>query len=268
MVQGVQGRTTGIFTPRLRGSTADGIERAATLPKTNLTTPVNPKALLPNVLGNFAYPTYEMQGGPSPEATGNAIFEVINNSMNIPTGGSGDGSNKYTDAIRFLQKQLDSGAYGKSYDRLSTQLGKTGRRAGRDIDAASLEAIAGFSSQDPMEQYTYAPSTAQIPQAALVNYLTSIGAGTNEVDANRDFLQQMINSENAQAMQYTNEIGQAQNAQRDAAIQAVYGNQAYSQSQLGIAQQAQQMAIEQAKEKERKDLNDQILKYILAGGKR
>lgn len=270
MARGVIGRTTGVFAPRLKGGTADSAERNSLRPSTlsakNTTTPVNPKALLPNVLGNFGYPTYEMTGQPSPEEIGNAIYDAINNFTNPPKVG-GVGGNKYTDAIKFLQKQLKSGAYGQSYDSLSTQLGQTGLAAGQQIDAASLAAIAGLSSREPLAQYTYAPSTAQIPQAALSNYLTSIGAGTNEVDANRNFLQQMINSENAQTQQYSDAVAQSQDAQRDAAIQAVYGNQAYSQSQLGTAQQAQQMAINQAKEKERKMLNDKIVEYILAGGK-
>lgn len=269
MARGVIGRETGVFAPRLKGGTAErNAQRKPTLPAKNTTTPVNPKALQPNIIGNFPYPTYEMTGQPSPEAKGNAIADSIINGMNPPkVGGGGGGGNKYTDAIKFLQKQLKSGAYGQSYDSLSTQLGQTGLAAGQQIDAASLAAIAGLSSREPLAQYTYAPSTAQIPQAALSNYLTSIGAGTNEVDANRNFLQQMINSENTQTQQYTDAVAQSQNAQRDAAIQAVYGNQAYSQSQLGTAQQAQQMAINQAKEKERKMLNDKIVEYILAGGK-
>lgn len=176
-------------------------------------------------------------------------------------------SNPYTNAIKLLQQEIDSGRYGTPYDRLSTQLSTIGLAAGQDIDAASLAAIAGLSSRNPLAQSTYAPSTAQIPQAALSDYLTSIGAGTNEVDANRNFLQQMINSENAQAQQYTSQINQAQDAQREAAIQAVYGNQAYSQSQLTAAQSAQEFAINAAREAELKKLTDQILQATLKGGK-
>jgi hypothetical protein len=302
MARGVVGRDTGVFAPRL---TADRSEQRAVKPpfvsadrsaqraagptipskKVSTKTPVNPKALLPNILGNFPYPTYEMTGQLSPEAAGNAIFDAINNNMNTPIGNGGGGggvvSNPYTDAIRILQKQISGGKYGtsyadsikilqdqinsgnyaKSFNRLSTQLGKTGLAAGQDIDAASLAAIAGLSSREPMSQYTYSPFTAQIPQTALTDYLGSIGAGTNEVDANQNFLQSMINSENAQMQQYTGSVNQAQNAQRDAAIQAVYGNQAYSQSQLGAAQQAQEFAIKAAREAELKKIQDQILGY-------
>lgn len=317
MARGVVGRDTGVFAPRLTAArseqgavkptfvSADRSEQRAagpTIPskKVSTKTPVNPKALQPNPLGNFPYPTYEMTGQPSPEATGNAIFDAINNFTNTPTGGGGV-SNPYTDAIRLLQQeiaggkygtsyvdaiklleqriaggqygtsyddsikiiqdQIDSGVYGKPFNRLSNQLSSTGLIAKQDIDAASANAVRALSRRDPMAGYSYEPSTAQIPQAALSNYLTSIGAGTNEVDANRNFLQSMIESENAQTQQYTNAVSQAQNAQRDAAIQGVYGNQAYSQSQLSSAQQAQEFAIKAAREAELKKLTDQILGY-------
>lgn len=196
---------------------------------------------------------------PKPKVVSNPYTNAIKLLQQEIAGGQYGTS--YADSIKILQDQIDSGQYGTPYDRLSTQLGQTGLAAGQQIDAASLAAITGLSSRDPLAQSVYAPSTAQIPQAALSDYLTSIGAGTNEVDANRNFLQSMIDSENAQAQQYTSQINQAQDAQRDAAIQAVYGNQAYSQGQLGTAQSAQEFAINAAREAELKKLTDQILDY-------
>lgn len=196
---------------------------------------------------------------PQPKVVSNPYTNAIKLLQQQIAGGQYGTS--YDDSIKIIQDQIDSGQYGTPYDRLSTQLGQTGLAAGQQIDAASLAAITGLSSRDPLAQSTYAPSTAQIPQAALSDYLTSIGAGTNEVDANRNFLQSMIDSENAQAQQYTSQINQAQDAQREAAIQAVYGNQAYSQSQLGTAQSAQEFAINAAREAELKKLQDQILGY-------
>ena len=302
MARGVVGRDTGVFAPRLKGDGKNGKQgnfqdRATpSLPSFVTSQPTLPTGTTPPVLGgrgNYASvagavdainaawkakaPALNTSWGAKPNplagfdelgAEAEALFQAWLEANQRPSGGGGGGGNPYTDAIKVLQQQISSGQYGNAFDRLSTQLGKTGRQAGRDIDAASLAAIAGLSSQDPMSQYTYAPSTAQIPQTALSNYLTSIGAGTNEVNANRDFLQQMINSENAQAMQFTNEVSQAQNAQRDAAIQAVYGNQAYARGELGTAQQAQEFAIRAAREEELKKLQDQILQYTLQGGKR
>ena len=196
---------------------------------------------------------------PKPKVVSNPYTNAIKLLQQQIAGGQYGTS--YDDSIKIIQDQIDSGQYGTPYDRLSTQLGQTGLAAGQQIDAASLAAIQALSSRDPLAQSTYAPSTAQIPQAALSDYLTSIGAGTNEVDANRNFLQSMIDSENAQAQQYTSQINQSQDAQREAAIQAVYGNQAYSQSQLGTAQSAQEFAINAAREAELKKLTDQIWGY-------
>jgi hypothetical protein len=296
MARGVTGRPTGVFAPRLKSDGKDGkqgnfqdratpslpslVTGQPTLPAGRFFTnpPQQPLVSGQQTAGIPPYDPTSSKGTPAYrgnplaglaeiDAEADAIVNAWKEANPIPSGGGG-GGNPYTNAIRVLQQQISSGQYGNAFDRLSTQLGKTGRQARGDINAASLEAIAGLSSQDPMSQYTYAPSTAQIPQTALSDYLTSIGAGTNEVNANRDFLQQMINSENAQAMQYTGEIEQAQNAQRDAAIQAVYGNQAYAKGQLGAAQQAQKFAIRAAREEELKKLQDQILQYTLQGGKR
>lgn len=291
MARGVVGRETGVFAPRLKGDSKDGrqgnfqdrtgpslpslVTGQPTLPAGRFfTTPLEqPSGAQPPAGGTFQTDYTVIPKGYVDAEVGTAIAKAreldaaIAAATAAATAGGG-GSNPYTDAIRVLQQQISSGQYGRSFDRLSTQLGRTGRQAQGDIDAATLAAIAGLSGQDPMSQYTYAPSTAQIPQTALSDYLTSIGAGTNEVNANRDFLQQMINSENAQAMQYTSEVEQAQNAQRDAAIQAVYGNQAYSLGQLSAAQQAQEFAIKAAREAELKKIQDQILQYTLQGGKR
>lgn len=336
MARGVVGRDTGVFAPRLKGGTADGMDRA------------NQRSAISNALINFQGGTKPIlpsfvTGGQSTLPAGRFFTNLPTQPAQPPAGGTfqtdytlipkeylevetgmakaeaeridnaliaaedaaknrgGVASNPYTDAIRLLQQeiaggkygtsyvdaiklleqriaggrygtsyddsikiiqdQIDSGVYGKPFNRLSNQLSSTGLIAKQDIDAASANAVRALSRRDPMAQYSYEPSTAQIPQAALSNYLTSIGAGTNEVDANRNFLQSMIESENAQAQQYTNAVSQAQNAQRDAAIQGVYGNQAYSQSQLSSAQQAQEFAIKAAREAELKKLTDQILGY-------
>ena len=286
MARGVVGRDTGVFAPRL---TADRSEQRAVKPPfvsadrseqraAGPTKIVKKTRIDPNVIPK----TYEEAEIAITDAKAKKIVEdIILTSTPPKTSGGGVVSNPYTNAIRILEKQISSGKYGTSFadsikilqdqidsgsyaqpfNRLSTQLGTTGLAAGQDIDAASLAAIAGLSSREPMSQYTYSPFTAQIPQTALSDYLGSIGAGTNEVDANRNFLQSMINSENAQMQQYTGSVNQAQNAQRDAAIQAVYGNQAYSQSQLGAAQQAQEFAIKAASEAELKKLTDQILGF-------
>ena len=112
----------------------------------------------------------------------------------------------------------------------------------------------------------YSAGTTQIPQTALSNYLNAIGASTSSVDAGRNFLQGLIDASASGAAQSQAAQQQAYEAQRQAGISALTGNQQFQQANLSTATQAQQMAIAQAKEKERKALEDQILEYVLKGG--
>jgi pectate lyase len=77
----------------------------------------------------------------------------------------------------------------------------------------------------------------------------------------------MIDAQTASAGQYSAGNQQGFNLMRQSAQDALTGNQQYAQSQLAMAQQAQQMAIAQAKERERKAIEDQILAYVLKGGR-
>jgi hypothetical protein len=175
-------------------------------------------------------------------------------------------ANPYTTAIKTLQQRLGSGEYGTSFDNLSTMLGTTATGAGQRIDDATASALAGLRSSDPMAAYQFNAPTTQIPQTALNTYLNSIGASTSSVDAGRQLLQGMIDAQTASAGQYSAGAQQGFDLQRQAAQDALTGNQQYAQSQLALARQAQEMAIAQAKERERKAIEDQILEYVLRGG--
>ena len=180
---------------------------------------------------------------------------------------SGPVSNPYTDAIKILQQRLSGGGYGTSYDNLSTLLGTTSGTARGQIDQATADAIAQMSSRNALATpINYSAGTTQIPQTALSNYLNAIGASTSSVDAGRNFLQGLIDSSASGAAQSQAAQQQAYEAQRQAGISALTGNQQFQQANLSTATQAQQMAIAQAKEKERKALEDQILEYVLKGG--
>jgi hypothetical protein len=174
--------------------------------------------------------------------------------------------NPYNNAIKTLQQRLGSGEYGTSFDNLSTMLGTTATGAGQRIDDATASALAGLRSSDPMAAYQFNAPTTQIPQTALNTYLNSIGASTSSVDAGRQLLQGMIDAQTASAGQYSAGAQQGFDLQRQAAQDALTGNQQYAQSQLALARQAQEMAIAQAKERERKAIEDQILEYVLRGG--
>ena len=186
--------------------------------------------------------------------------------LNNRNSGGGAG-NPYTNAIKTLQKQLSGGGYGASFDNLSTMLGTTATGAGQRIDNATTSALAGLRSSDPMAAYQFNASSAQVPQTTLNTYLNSIGAGTSSVDSGRQLLQGMIDAQTASAGQYSAGNQQGFNLMRQSAQDALTGNQQYAQSQLAMSRQAQEMAIAQAKEKERKAIEDQILAYVLKGGR-
>jgi hypothetical protein len=215
----------------------------------------------------FGLNTWEQMGRPNPNDAANTAADNLARFFASGSRTSSGAGNPYTNAIKILQKQLSGGGYGTSYDNLSTLLGTTATGAGQRIDNATASALAGLRSSDPMAAYQFNAGATQIPQTALNTYLNSIGASTSSVDAGRQLLQGMIDSQSASAGQYSAGNQQGFDLQRQAAQDALTGNQQYAQSQLALAQQAQQMAIAQAKEKERKAIEDQILAYVLKGGR-
>jgi hypothetical protein len=207
---------------------------------------------------------------PSVQAAGDEILaglDGLGDPSNSSSGGGG-GGNPYTNAIRILQQQLNGGQYGTSYDNLSTLLGTTSGTARGQIDQATADAIAQINSRDALATpINYSAGTTQIPQTALNTYLNSIGASTSSVDAGRNFLQGLIDTSASSSAQSMASQQQAYAAQRQAAIDSLTGNQQYQQGNLASSVQAQQMAIARAKEQERKALQDQILQYVLKGGR-
>lgn len=250
---------------------------APRFPRTGTTTPVSTKGsntpsgsniyTKPDgTKGYFGLNTWSEMGWDDPTTVANEAANAIESIVKPPASGGG-GSNPYTDAIKILQQRLSGGGYGTSFDNLSTMLGTTATGAGQRIDAATASALAGLRSSDPMAAYQFNAAPTQIPQTALNTYLNSIGASTSSVDAGRQLLQGMIDAQTASAGQYSAGAQQGFDLQRQAAQAALTGNQQYAQSQLALARQAQEMAIAQAKEKERKAIEDQILEYVLKGGR-
>ena len=216
--------------------------------------------------GYFGLNTWADMGRDDPNKVASDLADKLEG-FGKPKSGGGAG-NPYTNAIKILQQRLNSGGYGTSYDNLSTMLGTTATGAGQRIDDATASALAGLRSSDPMAAYQFTASPTQIPQTALNTYLNSIGASTSSVDSGRQLLQSMIDAQTASAGQYSAGAQQGFDLQRQAAQDALTGNQQYAQSQLALARQAQEMAIAQAKEKERKAIEDEILAYVLKGGRR
>jgi hypothetical protein len=263
---------TGVYAPRRRGGTADTMGRG-------VSTETNARGGMPSGArsawdwrsgaGDITLPSTRL---PSEEDRANEIVAGLTR-LGDPSGQGGDGggggraSNPYSNAIRILQQQLDGGQYGTMYDTLSSQLGTTSGAARGQIDQATANAIAQINRQDPLATpINYSAGTTEIPQTALNNYLNAIGASTSSVDAGRNFLQGLIDTGASSAAQSQASQQQAYAAQRQAAIDALTGNQQLQQGNLASATQAQQMAIATAKERERKALMDQILQYVLQGG--
>ena len=257
-----RGRKTGVVAPR-RG-TADSMARIAGVSTETGGMPTNARSPWDWRSGenDITLPTGQR---PSAEDRAQEIVDLLGET-NKPQP-SGPASNPYTDAIRILQKQLSGGQYGTSYDNLSTLLGTTSGTARGQIDQATADAIAQMNSRNALATpINYSAGTTQIPQTALNDYLNAIGASTSSVDAGRNFLQGLIDASASGAAQSQAAQQQAYDAQRQAGISALTGNQQFQQANLSTATQAQQMAIAQAKEKERKALEDQILQYVLKGG--
>lgn len=260
---------TGVYRNKLtRGGTADAMARGANVPVGGDARTDTGSNFFVDASGKpsyFGLNTWEQMGQDSPEKVAKDLANFYGG-LSAPRGGGG-AANPYSNAIKILQQRLAGGGYGTTFDNLSTMLGTTATGAGERIDTATANALAGLRSTDPMATFQYNAAPTQIPQTALNTYLNSIGASTGSVDAGRQLLQGLIDAQTARAGQYATGAQEGFNLQREAAQQALVGNQQYAQSQLALARQAQEMAIAQAKEQERKAIEDQILQYVLKGGK-
>ena len=259
---------TGVYAPGRRTGSAPRFPRTVSVETPKTTMKSSPSIDISSIV-NEALKFDDPRTRPSEEDAAQAIIDGLDG-LDGPKlrGPSAPASNPYTDAIRILQQQLSGGQYGTSYDNLSTLLGTTSGTARGQIDQATADAIAQINRQDPLATpINYSAGTTQIPQTALNNYLNAIGASTGTVDAGRNFLQGLIDTSASSASQAQASQEQAYAAQRQAAIDALTGNQQLQQSNLATSTQAQQMAIARAKEQERKALEDQILQYVLKGGR-
>lgn len=259
---------TGVYAPGRRTGSAPRLPRTVSVETPKTTMKGIPSINISSIV-NEALKFNDPRTKPSEEDAAQAIIDGLDG-LDGPKlrGPSGPASNPYTDAIRILQQQLSGGQYGTSYDNLSTLLGTTSGTARGQIDQATADAIAQINREDPLATpINYSAGTTQIPQTALTNYLNAIGASTGTVDAGRNFLQGLIDTSASSASQAQASQQQAYAAQRQAAIDALTGNQQLQQSNLATSTQAQQMAIARAKEQERKALEDQILQYVLKGGR-
>lgn len=267
---GNQFKGTGVYAPRVgRTGTADTMGRPTTPVLTGASTVNSGSNFFTNpdgTRGYFGLNTWEQMGRDDPNKVASDLADQLQGLGGSGRSGGG-ASNPYTNAIKILQQRLSGGGYGTSFDNLSALLGNTATGAGQRIDNATASALAGLRSSDPMAAYQFNAAPTQIPQTALNTYLNSIGASTSSVDAGRQLLQGMIDAQTASAGQYAAGNQQGFDLQRQAAQDALTGNQQYAQSQLALARQAQEMAIAQAKERERKAIEDQILEYVLRGGR-
>lgn len=251
-------KARGTIAPR-RG-TADAMSRTVSTETPYVPNQGGYSTIGEKVTGEILFPT----GRPSVSEFGD---DILSGWDTKPKSGDG-GDNAYTKAIKILQQRLSGGGYGTGFDELSTLLGTTSGTARGQIDQATADAIARISAPDALgTPINYSAGTAQIPQTALNNYLNAIGASTGTVDAGRNFLQGLIDTSASTNAQAQAAQAQAQQAQQQAALAALTGNQQFQQGNLSTATQAQQMAISAAKAKERKALEDQILEYVLKGGR-
>jgi len=261
---------TGVYAPRRNAGTADSMARGVSAETKPVGGMMAGQFLPSGTDWRQQNPDYvEPSRRLSEEDRANEIIAGLDRTGGPNLGGTGGGRarNPYTDAIRILQQQLGGGEYGTSYDNLSALLGTTSGTARGQIDQATADAIAQINSRDALATpINYSAGTTQIPQTALNTYLNAIGASTGTVDAGRNFLQGLIDTGASSAAQSQASQQQAFAAQRQAAIDALTGNQQLQQGNLAASTQAQQLAIASAKERERKAISDQILQLVLKGG--
>lgn len=177
-----------------------------------------------------------------------------------PSGGVGGRSRAATQAIQTLRGRMGQPSI---YDTLGTQLSTITGEAEEKIRQAGREA-AQYYSQPVATPTTGAAMTT--PAAAMANYLGAIGAGGSELAANQQIANAILQSIAGSTQQYSQGLADIERANRAMLAGMVPANVTAGLTNVASAQAAQRIALEQAKAKERADLENQILQLMLEYG--
>lgn len=139
------------------------------------------------------------------------------------------------------------GEYNKPFGELRDRLAELVGSERTNIQNAASRAADFYSTIDPQAGYRPTYTTFQAPQAAMQNYLQAIGANPEQVNAQRDLMNQLMAAQALNQTQYGSAVDQAQNNFRLQQLAEVYANQQLASGALSNTATQQNIQMELAR---------------------
>lgn len=155
----------------------------------------------------------------------------------------------------------------RQYGGLENQLMELSRQYATGINESTGSTARMLQSVDPTAAYRITAPSLAAPPAAATSYLEAIGANPAQVQAQQDYLNQMMQSQAGSQSDYQRAVDQANAAYREAQISELYRNAAEAQAGLGAATQGQVAALGMQRLKDEQAIINALLEYQLAAMK-
>ena len=155
----------------------------------------------------------------------------------------------------------------RQYGGLENQLMELSRQYATGINESTGSTARMLQSVDPTAAYRITAPSLAAPPAAATSYLNAIGANPAQVQAQQDYLNQMMQSQAGSQSDYQRAVDQANAAYREAQISELYRNAAEAQAGLGAATQGQVAALGMQRLKDEQAIINALLEYQLAAMK-
>lgn len=152
----------------------------------------------------------------------------------------------------------------QSYGALTDELMRMRDDYARQIGESTGSTARFLEMVDPTAAYRVTAPSLQASPAAATSYLQAIGANPAQVEAQRDFANQMMASQMADQTGYQRAVDTTNQAYRQAQLAELYRNQAEAQAGLNAATMGQRAQIGMAQLQQENAIRNALLEYQLA----
>lgn len=151
-----------------------------------------------------------------------------------------------------------------SYGALTSELERMRQQYAQDIGQSTSSTARYLEGVDPTAAYRVTAPMLAAPTAASATYLNAIGANPSQVEAQRDFINQMLASQTASQGAYSQATDMSNQAYRQAQIAELYRNQAEAQAGLNAAAMGARTNVGLRQLEQEQAIKNALLEYQLA----
>lgn len=151
-----------------------------------------------------------------------------------------------------------------SYGNLTDELMRMRDQYAQDITQSTGSTARFLEGVDPTAAYRETAPMLAAPTAASATYLQAIGANPANVQAQRDFMNQMMASQVASQGAYTQATDTTNQAYRQAQLAELYRNQSEAQAGLNAATMGARTGIGLKQLEQEQAIRNALLEYQLA----